>query len=220
MFQFDAWMMPDGETHLPKRMSKRGGVRVPGLDGAPRLTYQYPLYQVALAQCKQRRVAVDVGAHIGLFSYWMVRDFDQVVAFEPMEAHRECWKANVPSREQDALIGRALGAKIGHVALESPAGSSGGTRIVGPGNIEMSPLDAFTLSTVDLLKIDCEGYEIEIIRGADETLTRCRPVVCVEQRDKVVVRAGQKPAGAVRLLERLGARVAWTDKSDYVMVWP
>lgn len=218
MLRWDEWNFPDGETHLPRRMRKFN-ILVPGLDGKRRQTYQYPLYLQALQQCRQRRVAVDVGAHIGLMSYWMVRDFSQVVAFEPIEAHRECWRANVPAREQDRLESCALGARPGLVRLETPAGSSGGTHIVGPGQVLMLALDSFALPVVDLLKIDVEGYELDVIRGAGETLARCRPVVCVEQRARTVAAAGHSQAGAVRLLERLGARVVWTDRSDYVMVW-
>lgn len=219
MIRWDEWLFPDHELHLPRRMRKFN-ILIPGMDGCPRQTYQYPLYQVALQQCKRRRVAVDVGAHIGLMSYWMVRDFDQVIAFEPVAAHRECWRANVPARPQDRLQECALGAKAGYVRLETPEGSSGGTHVVGPGEIPMQTLDAFALPTVDLLKIDVEGYELDVLRGAGETLARCRPVVCVEQRARTVAAAGHQQAGAVRFLERLGAKVAWTDKSDYVLVWP
>lgn len=220
MILFDqAWYFPDGEVHLPKRMRKFN-ILVPGLDGQLRQTYQYPLYQVAVKQCRQRRAAVDVGAHVGLFSYWMVRDFDQVTAFEPIAAHRDCWRANVPAREQDELLPFALGAGLGWVALETPSGSSGGSHIVGAGDIPMQTLDSRGLPVIDLLKIDVEGYELDVLRGAGETLTRCRPVVCVEQRERTVKAAGHKPAEAVHLLERLGARVAWTDRSDYVVVWP
>lgn len=218
MLHWDAWHFPDGEVHLPKRMRKFN-ILVPGLDGVPRQTYQYPLYQVALAQCRERRVAVDVGAHVGLMSYWMVRDFAQVVAFEPVKAHQECWRVNVPAREEDRLHACALGAKPGWVHLETPPGSSGGTHIAGPGDIPLETLDRFALPVVDLLKIDVEGYELDVVRGAGETLARCRPVVCVEQRARTVAAAGHGPVDAVKLLQRLGAVVAWTDKSDYVLRW-
>lgn len=214
MLTFDRWAFPDGERHLPQRMRK-WNLRVDG-----RLTYQYPLYQVALKQCRQRRVAVDVGAHIGLFSYWMVRDFEKLVAFEPVEAHRLCWLANVPKREGDVLYPYALGARAGSVALETPPGSTGGTHIVGQGPIAMHPLDSFDLTTIDLLKIDCEGFEAEVVAGAAATLARCRPVVAVEQRAKLLPRYHHGSTDAVRFLEKLGARLVWTDRSDYVLVFP
>jgi len=215
MLTFDAWRFPDGETHLPSKMT-RTNLRVDG-----RLTYQYPLYQEGVRRCRQRRVAVDVGAHVGLFSYWMVRDFASVLAIEPVERHRACWEVNVPARESDGLVACALGATSGAVALTTANPSStGGTAVAGPGTIPMRTLDSFALPVVDLVKVDCEGYELEVVRGAVETLTRCQPVLIVEQRPKQVAAMRHGPVDAIRFVQRLGASVAWTDKRDYVVVWP
>jgi FkbM family methyltransferase len=212
MIRFDRWWLPDAEQHLPKRMAK-WNLRVDG-----RLTYQYPLYELAMKRCTQRRVAVDVGAHVGLMSYWMARDFASVIAFEPVDAHRECWRANMPRRETDVLLGCALGAKEGAVKLAAPsATSSGGTRIVGPGPTPMRTLDSFRFFVVDLLKIDCEGYEVDVLAGAKETIARCRPVVAVEQRAKLVTSFGHGAADAVKWLKQVGASLVWTDRSDYIL---
>jgi len=216
MVTFDqVWHFPDGETHLPSKM-QRTNLRVDG-----RLTYQYPLYRQGLARCRTRGVAVDVGAHVGLFSFWMVRDFTQVIAFEPVERHRECWAANVPRRPQDVLHACALGATEGAVALQAVTPtSSGGSYVAGPGLIPLRTLDSFSLPAIDLLKIDTEGYEREVVKGGRETLRRCRPTCIVEQRPKQVARYKQAPLEAIRFLQRLGAEVTWTDHRDYVLVFP
>lgn len=215
MMTYDAWTFPDGERHLPAKLAK-GNLRVDG-----RLTYQYALYAEGARHCAARRVAVDVGAHVGLFSFWMVRDFDQVVAFEPVATHRACWLANVPARPQDVLHGCALGARAGGVRLEPvTVTSSGGTYVAGPGDVPMRTLDSFALPVVDLLKVDCEGFERDVLKGALATLTRTRPVCIVEQRPAQVARYHAGPTEAIALLRQLGAQVAWTDRRDYVLVWP
>lgn len=214
MLTADAWAFPDGETHLPGKLRK-ANLRVEG-----RLTYQYPLYAEGLRRCRARRVAVDVGAHVGLFSYWMVRDFAEVHAFEPVARHRECWTVNVPARASDTLHACALGARAGLVRLEAVTPTStGGTYVAGAGDVPMQTLDSFALPVVDLLKVDCEGYEADVLRGATQTLVRCQPVCIVEQRPAQVARYRQGAIDAIRGLQRLGAAVAWTDKRDYVMVW-
>ncbi len=216
MVTFDrVWQFPDGETHLPSKMAKKN-IRVDG-----RLTYQYPLYLEGLKQCKTRRIAVDVGAHVGLFSYWMARDFHQVQAFEPVARHCECWYLNVPQRPGTILHDCALGAKAGSVRMETLAPTStGGTAVAGPGPIPLRTLDSFRLTMVDLLKIDCEGYELEVLTGAAETVANCRPVCIVEQRPKQVASFKHGLTDGVRFLTRLGARVTWTDRRDYVLVFP
>lgn len=214
MLKFDAWYFPEGETHLPTRMARRRA-RVDG-----RLTYQYHLYVRSLAAGTQRRVAVDVGAHVGLFSFWMVRDFLQVVAIEPVAAHRACWQVNVPARPQDVLHACALGAEARFVSMRTlKPGSSGGTVVEGEGDIPQRTLDSFELPVIDFLKIDCEGAEIDILRGGADTIDRCRPVCLVEQRPAQVARAGHEPAAAVAWLTARGATVAWTDQRDYVLTW-
>lgn len=215
MLTYDAWSFPDGELHLPGKMRKKN-LRIDG-----RLTYQYPLYRQGLACCQARRVAVDVGAHVGLFSYWMVRDFAQVVAFEPVEEHRACWQVNVPARAQDVLHLCALGATAGSVRMVTPlATSSASTAIAGPGPIPLRTLDSFALAVVDLLKIDCEGYELDVLTGAAATVAQCRPVCIVEQRPRQVASFKHGPVDAVRFLTRLGATVTWTDRRDYVLAFP
>jgi FkbM family methyltransferase len=46
--------------------------------------------------------------------------------------------------------------------------------------VEMRTLDSFALSPVHFIKIDTEGYEFEILRGASGTLKRESPIVFVE----------------------------------------
>ncbi len=50
--------------------------------------------------------------------------------------------------------------------------------------VQVCTIDAYVtakqLSDVDLIKVDVEGMDAAVIRGAWETITRCRPVVCLE----------------------------------------
>jgi hypothetical protein len=41
---------------------------------------------------------------------------------------------------------------------------------MGDGNIPMVTIDSLNLDDVDLIKIDVEGYEMEVLKGADQTL--------------------------------------------------
>lgn len=42
------------------------------------------------------------------------------------------------------------------------------------------PIDAWGLDPVDFLKIDVEGMELDVLRGAEQTIARCRPVIAME----------------------------------------
>lgn len=212
MVRFDAWFMPDGECHMPSVMTQVNR-RVKG-----RLTYQYHKYEGGLAWCRRRRTAVDVGAHVGLWSYWMGRDFDRLVAFEPNAESRACWVAN---HARGDLQPCALGASQMRVGLTVPVTSSGNASIVADGTtVEMRTLDSFGIGQVDFLKIDCEGFESFVLEGAHRTIAACRPVVIVEQKPGCGARYGRSDHAGVAFLEGMGAIVRWSQGGDYCMSFP
>lgn len=186
MMQFDHWYLPDGEKHLPEWMAKVNK-RVDG-----RLTYQYHKYEAAMryVPAGKRRLAVDIGAHVGLWSYFMARDFAKLIAFEPMDAHADCWGVNMQARKNAVLHRVALGERCGPVMLRTRTpGSSGDTGVEPLANgkdggqvAEQRRLDDYDLANVDFIKVDCEGYEFFVLRGAAETIHRCKPIMVVEQK--------------------------------------
>lgn len=209
------WMLAD-ESHLPDHMA---ALNQP-LDG--RLTYQLSKYNATKQYVKSFGQAVDVGGHIGLWSWVMAKDFEAVLAFEPMEHHRECWRKNMAGVENSGLYNCALGAEKGHVALETRTpGSSGDTQVKpgAKGTTPLETLDSFAFADVGLIKIDCEGYEEFVLRGAADTLARCKPVVIVEQKRDMSRRYGLKPQSAVRWLERRGMVLKKEISGDFILAW-
>lgn len=247
MKQFGGWYFPDHEQHLLDWMQNdRHAQEVDG-----RLSYQWHKLSLALRYCKNFRVAVDVGAHIGLMSWHLIKLFGRVYAFEPIEEHRRCFVRNTSDLPEDvtmlpmlgyrvrpdgktlnlpadlsapgcdvALMPCALGAKPGLVSLTTRPSSSGDTYVSGPGDIDMRTLDSFELPAMDFLKIDVEGFEAEVIKGAASTLARCKPVVLVEQKTKNLKQNfGIDGLPAVELLRELGARVHGSISGDWIMSW-
>jgi FkbM family methyltransferase len=216
MIKFDAWQFPDDEKHLPDWMMKVNR-RVDG-----RLTYQYGKYEEALKLVKNRRLAVDVGSHIGLWAWFMARDFENIACFEPMVEHQACWFANMKDRKNADIYFSALGAEDGKIALETRThGSSGDTQVIvgKAGEIPMTTLDKFKFENVDFIKIDCEGYELNVLKGAAETIKSCKPVVVVEQKGTMSLKYDDKKLGAVDFLKSLGAKVRHEISGDYIMSW-
>jgi hypothetical protein len=81
----------------------------------------------------------------------------------------------------------------------------------------MEALDSFELADVDLIKIDCEGYEENVLRGAEQTIRRSQPVICVEQKRQMAEKFGLTPQGAVRFLETMGYVVHVEMGGDFLM---
>jgi FkbM family methyltransferase len=217
---YGGWTFPPGEAHLPQWIKKVNDVR----DG--RKLYQGAKYRLALSYVKQRRTAVDIGGHIGLWSWPMSKDFERVRAFEPMPEHRECYAVNMADRHNFVLHPVALGdgtLKTVHVRTRTH-GSSGDTGVDLSGNgleVPCLTLDSFELNEVDFLKCDCEGFELFVMKGAVETLKRNKPVVIVEQKPETGMEKNYNigTKDAVRFLESLGARQVAERAGDHIMTW-
>lgn len=203
------WHFPDGENHLLSWLAKKNQI----VDG--RHAYQYAKLAAAVGLCTNFRCAVDIGAHIGLWSYYLAKRFDELHAFEPVAAHRECFNMNVIGTR--LLHSCALGEKSGNVRIKTSLGSSGDSFIDGDGDIPMFTLDSFNLEHVDFIKIDNEGYELFVLRGAVETLSRCRPVVIVEQKPGKAKQFGLPDIGAVDYLRELGYTLAREMGGDFIL---
>lgn len=178
-------------------------------------TYQKNKLVVALQYVKRFHLALDVGGHCGLWSKELVRLFDKVVAFEPVEEHRECFRLNVHG-EYD-LHACALGEKDGMVSIHVTEGQSGDAWVEGDGYIPMTTLDSFDLQGVDFIKLDCEGYELFALRGGEQMLKRDKPVVIVEQKPKRGAKFGLTDTAAVDYLIGLGYKLKKEIAGDYIL---
>ena len=181
MKQIHDFYFPDWDTHfetLPNFNKKIG--------------YQEAQRNRALAQVKEFEVAVDCGAHVGLWSRDLSNFFNQLYCFEPMQEIFECLKINIQSKNVK-FYNCALGAKNskGDVLANYNSGNSGDTQVIKDIQIrfskidviqetEIMPLDNLNLNKLDFFKIDVEGLGFDVLKGSKNTLEKCSPVVCIE----------------------------------------
>lgn len=220
MFQHQNVWLPDGESHFPEWMDKHGEV----VDG--RGTYQIEKWRACIPFIKGWQMAVDVGAHVGLWTIRMAEMFQNVLAFEPVAEFRECFVKNAWMRGVKCLP-YALGAIEGRVNMTIPplngGRDTGGTHVAmtaEAGTVELRTLDSFNIRHVDFIKIDCEGYEHNVILGGMETIRRCKPCIIVEQKPhKLGPNFGIQGTPAVDLLTGMGAKVRRVIAGDYILTW-
>jgi FkbM family methyltransferase len=164
--------------------TRRLGLVEPELDYLPRLMAG-----------RTRRLALDVGANKGGYTYHLADMFERVVAFEPqrdlageLASYARSHRDNV-NVENCGLSDRA-GEMEFHVPLLK--GRLRTSLVRGCASLEacdvphetihvaVKRLDDFAFEDVDFIKIDVEGHELKVIEGGRETLARCRPVVQAE----------------------------------------
>jgi FkbM family methyltransferase len=158
---------------------------------------------------QQGKVFVDIGANVGAYSLRAAASGMEVHSFEPNPENIKVLKRNAELNQLSIdLLEYAIGSSTGTVKL-SPNGAT--SRITEGDGIEIPirALDSFNLPKVDVLKVDVEGYELEVLRGAEGTLERCRPVLMIEMHHWV---GAEKEAALFEILSRRGYRFEYLDR--------
>ncbi len=140
---------------------------------------------------------LDVGANIGALTLplsEMVGPTGRVFAFEPHPQNFMLLRQNCADHPNIRVWDVALGADVGDasfprlndlqhtnyggIELELELERFVSSRANYP--VEVIPLDGAGIEPVHFMKIDVEGWELDVIRGAGETITRDRPIMYVE----------------------------------------
>lgn len=135
---------------------------------------------------KRKDVVVQAGGNLGLFPKRLAEEFKKVLTFEPDPRLFDILNRNAPEKNITSFCA-ALGETNEPVSLSSKRRDSTGrpeheglTHICGPGDLPQMRLDELNLDCCDLIYLDIEGHELYALRGAQQTIARCRPVLAVE----------------------------------------
>jgi FkbM family methyltransferase len=156
---------------------------------------------------------LDVGANIGFFTLRFARwtsGAGSVLAFEPEPGNLARLRARLRQRAPEArveVIPAAVGDAPGTAYLVINELHPGDHKLGAAGlPVPVVRLDDIlagrTWPAVSLIKIDVQGAEMAVIRGAAETLRRLRPALFVEVDDRQLRAMG---ASARELLELIAA---------------
>jgi FkbM family methyltransferase len=165
--------------------------------------------------CQGDADAIDVGANDGSYVHYMRRYSRHVFAFEPMPGLADGLRRKFPR-----------GVTINEIALSDYSGTTelrmpvvDGVVVTGCSTIStgasatypdyegidvpMDRLDNIYRGHAAILKIDVEGHELSVLRGAIETIRRCQPRVLVELLETLAPNCIEE---ARTYFERLGYR--------------
>lgn len=140
----------------------------------------------------EQKLALDIGANIGNHSVFFSKYFKAVHAFEPNPRTFELLKFNASGAGNIVTHPQGLSdTDVKGTLCENPT-NMGGTYIEldvqdgpnGTGPVSLGTLDNFVesqgLSDIALIKIDTEGFEARILRGAQRVIEANRPVIIFE----------------------------------------
>lgn len=186
-----------------------------------------PVRSELLALVRPGAVVIDVGAHVGgtaLPLALIVGRTGRVLCLEPFPSNRERLDHNARLNPdiRVEIIPKAAGDVPSFVAMASGKGNSAGACVVvdqpGGEGASVATLDEIValrgLSTVDLIKIDTEGYEMKVLRGAADILSNLRPAIVLEITDSYLRRYGSSAGEVLTLLRDYGYRLRTAGEND------
>ena len=164
---------------------------------------------------------VDVGANVGDWTAEALRygPDARIIAFEPSHSALGRLKARFGAHPNVVICEAALGEST-HVATFAEESSAGTHSSLIRGfadesatlrHVEVSTLDTqldrFEVEHVDMLKVDCEGYDLHVLYGSRRLLQQQRCDIVQFEYNRPWARAGTTLASAYELLEGCGYRV-------------
>lgn len=167
---------------------------------------------------KNAKMCFDVGANIGITTLWLAKNSEQVIAFEPIVENVKRLQENIETNYaknivvEQKIVSDNDGTKeinftsaYGHHSMGKPNHSI----IIEKRKIQSVTLDNYCkqhrINTIDCLKIDVEGFELEVLKGA-ETMLKSNQIKCVifEQSNQQMIENGKDVLEVYNFLSNYG----------------
>jgi FkbM family methyltransferase len=170
--------------------------------------YEKETFDFIREHLSERGVFIDVGANMGVFSRYArhYRESATIIAFEP---NNELWlrRKNLLAGENINFFNFAVGEKQSISYFEIDKKNLCHSKISKSGQkVEVIPLGKFMcfaypeIDRIDAIKIDVEGYEVEVLKGCAHLLEKNKiGAICIETNEhtekkveEILVGAGYK----------------------------
>lgn len=201
----NGWYVPDDDKKISFVLENDTDKKDPSYEGKFR-------HQI-LAHIPNKRTFIDVGANIGIWSYPFVGKFSKVVGYEPSKQNIECLKENVGTSIE--IRTKAVANFEGTADFHQAGKNCGDGKLCRPGinssySVPVVKLDNEDLTEVDLIKIDVQGWELEVLEGAKNLIATQRPWVIFEVNEDI--------DKCCKFMEELDYETIFT-KSKRVFLW-
>ncbi len=208
------------------------------LDGIKRRLKHGIYWEAGIAKilsryAKANTIAIDLGAHVGIHTILMSRKVGRrgkVIAFEPQfKIYRELHHNLILNRCTHNVISLrlAVGEEEKWVEMTERDPANEGMTTIGNGGdpVHMITLDSLNLDNISLLKMDIESYEFQVLKGAEKTLKRCKPVIVFEilggiDLDRCSIEHTLLYLDTLDFLKTLGYQVTRISNNDFLAIPP
>lgn len=169
---------------------------------------EYELLHTIKQKLDNEFIWVDVGANIGTLIWQLADKCKYVHAFEPMPRLNNIIQNSAEYNQFEKLIlyNKAVGCTPGSVLMMDNDNSSvlDGNSTQEGINIEITTLDIElqNVEKIDFIKIDVEGFELEVLKGAVGQLHKHKPLLLVELHPRFLKNYGVDYMAVLDFLEQ------------------
>lgn len=180
---------------------------------------------------ENKKIVIDVGVNIGavLLNFARLSPEGLIIGFEPDTKNFQKAQRNLQLNRLNnvKIIQKGLGAEKETAKLfKVNEDNEGMNRILGDSEhhleedfsfseIEIIKLDDFvaenSLERIDLVKIDVEGYELKVLRGAEQSLKKYLPILFIELDDDNLKAQNDSAQSLILFLKQIGYKIFRAD---------
>jgi FkbM family methyltransferase len=179
--------------------------------------------------CKPGMTTLDIGAHFGLFAVFFQKTSNGVVyAFEPTRETLKILKETVAinqCNDKVHVVEMAVDKEAGvaNFFIHSTVGGRGNTLVKDAKlgmtstsyEVKVTSVDLFVKEKgieVSCIKIDAEGAELGVLKGAAETITKWKPLILLSIHPEPIQSRGDSLKEIWDLLQQFGYKVLLDEK--------
>lgn len=133
----------------------------------------------------KKGLCLDIGANIGVISQALEHEGFEVFAYEPQPEVFKVLELNFGGASFNVAVGSEKGTAKMPKMHYSDKGNFGGISLntksmYGSYDVPVVTMDDQGLDNVTFIKIDVEGYELEVLKGATKLIARDKPILYIE----------------------------------------
>jgi len=201
----NGWMVPDDDTRVTSLLENDTDKLNP--------SYEDKYRQLIITHLPNKRTFVDVGANVGIWSLPMTQHFKKIVSYEPSRQNIECLKSNIPQGID--LREKAVADFAGEAKFHQAGKNCGDGKLCREGvkssyTVPVVRLDDEGIDEVDMIKIDTQGWELDVLKGMLNLIKSQQPWIMFEINEDVDL--------CCKFMEDLGYEVIFV-KSKRNFIW-
>lgn len=165
----------------------------------------------------QFNISVDIGSNTGHFTNMLSKISNKVYSFEPInylfKSQKYLFKnSNVTN------FNCALGSKKQRRKFYIPINNDPESSIIAKKNstiinVDVNKGDDLLKKKIDFIKIDVEGFELDVLIGLKKIIKKSRPLLLIE----IEKRHNRNYLKVFKLLKNTGYKIYYLDKNEFIL---